>query len=85
MVAPKAKQKTKQKTVQKTEQKTVHVGGIVHGVSSVARGAGEWLWNHKKPILASIAWLSLGTMLGAVRVIPPPANFVKLGLFRIAK
>ena len=85
--------KTAQKTVRKTAQKTVHETpldkaqrldrSVVLGVSSVVRGAGKWLWSHKKPILVSASWLVLGTMIGAVRVIPPPANFVKLGLFRI--
>lgn len=87
MAKKRVTQKTAQKTVQKTADDVVHrtVDRTVHRVSTAACSTGKWLWLHKKPILASITWLGLGTIIGAVRVIPPPANFVKLGLFRIAK
>ena len=74
-------QKTTQKTVQKTAPGVVH--NVMHKISIPPRVAGKWFWAHKVPILTYMAWLGLGTMLGAVRVIPPPAKFIKLGLFRI--
>ena len=81
MVQKKTTQKTARKTGQKTAQGVVH--GVVYRVGSTALVAGNWLWDHRKPILTNVAWLGLGTIIGAVRVIPPPAKFIKLGLFRI--
>jgi len=85
--ARKTVQKTVQKTVLKTAPKTAHkvVHGTAHRASSITHGVGRWLWQHKKPILVSTAWLVVGTMLGSVRVIPPPSKLNGFGLFRIAK
>lgn len=84
-----SEQSTKHKEPNK-EPKVAHnkvVHGVVHKtmhkVDSAARSTGKWLWERKRPILTNAAWLVAGTMIGAVRVIPPPAKFIKLGLFRI--
>lgn len=81
----KAQDETPLDKAQRIDEVQSRVRRVLHGTGKVFRCTAGWLWQHKKPILTNVAWLGLGTMLGAVRVIPPPANLVKLGLFRIAK